>query len=99
LPTGRFFAADFGAGFVGTTVVATAGAGGAGEAAPVAGAGAATGGVEPPGKPGIAAGPALAGAADMIVANAKHGNAGVKPLALQAPCGDHAIECAERRQQ
>jgi hypothetical protein len=34
----------------------------------------------------------------MIVADAKHGDAGVKALALQPLTGDSAIERAERRQ-
>ena len=41
----------------------------------------------------------LAGAADMIVADAEHGNAGMQSLALQAPRRDRAIERAERPQQ
>ena len=41
----------------------------------------------------------LAGAADMIVADAKHGDAGIKTLALQSPCCDRAIERAERHKQ
>ncbi len=40
----------------------------------------------------------LAGAAGMIVADAKHGDAGVKTLALQSPACDQPIDGAERRQ-
>ncbi|MGY3123459.1 hypothetical protein ACVWXQ_007396 [Bradyrhizobium sp. S3.14.4] len=38
----------------------------------------------------------LAGAADMVVADADHGDAGVKALAQHAPFGDRAIEQAQR---
>jgi len=41
----------------------------------------------------------LAGTADMIVADADHGDPGVKPLALQTLARDQTIERAERRQQ
>ena len=41
----------------------------------------------------------LAGAADMIVADAQHRDAGVEAAALHALAGDEAIERAERRQQ
>ncbi len=41
----------------------------------------------------------LAGAADVIIADADHGNAGLKSLALHALRGDQAIERAERHQQ
>ena len=41
----------------------------------------------------------LAGAADMVVADAEHGNAGMQPPALQAPRRDGAIERAERSQE
>ena len=40
----------------------------------------------------------LAGAAEVIVTDAKHGDAGIKAVALQSLSGDQAIECAERRQ-
>ena len=40
----------------------------------------------------------LAGAADVIIADAKHGDAGVKALALQSLAGDQAIDGAERHQ-
>ena len=39
----------------------------------------------------------LAGAADVIIADAKHGDAGIETLALQAQACDQAIEGAERR--
>src|SRR6267142_2358284 len=39
----------------------------------------------------------LAGAADMIVADAKHGDAGIETLALQSPRRHRAIERAERQ--
>ncbi len=41
----------------------------------------------------------LAGAADVVVADAKHGDAGIKALAPHSPARNHAIEGAERRQQ
>ena len=41
----------------------------------------------------------LAGAADMIVADAQHGNAGVKTLALHALAGDQTVECGEWSKQ
>ena len=42
---------------------------------------------------------ALAGAADMIITDANHGNAGIKTLAPQPPACDQAIDRAERHQQ
>src|SRR6202000_1584683 len=41
----------------------------------------------------------LAGAAEMIVADAKHGNAGIDALLAQTPRRDRAIERAERPEQ
>ena len=41
----------------------------------------------------------LAGAADVIIADAEHRNAGIQSPALQALCGDGAIERGERLQQ
>jgi len=39
-----------------------------------------------------------AGTADVIVADAEHGDAGAEPIALQAFGGNRAIECGERLQ-
>ena len=41
----------------------------------------------------------LAGAADMIVADAEYGYSGIESLALQAMTGDCAIDRGERRQE
>src|SRR6476661_4241489 len=41
----------------------------------------------------------LAGAADMIIADAEHGDANVKTLALQSPACDQPVKGAERHQQ
>src|SRR6185312_14488571 len=41
----------------------------------------------------------LAGAADVIIADAEHRNAGLQSPALQALCGDGAIERGERFQE
>src|SRR6185312_17048434 len=41
----------------------------------------------------------LAGAANVIIADAEHRNAGIQSPPLQALCGDGAIECGERFQE